>query len=126
MKSSPKAAPLLFLEDSGVAVLLAFCVDALCRHRQSLTILGDHDGSGTNDFPSLLACEFYCIGVNALQRGRIPIGIAGNGVVLAVVVGSVLIIDRLPFRIRPFDSDLDALSDGFVCRRLDLRRRARD
>src|SRR5215470_15690615 len=112
MKSSPKAVTLLFLEDSGVAVLLAFCVDTLCRHRQSLTILGDHDGSGPNDFSRFLACKFYCIGVNALERGRIPIGIAGNEVFLAVVVGCVLIISRLSFRIRAFDGDLDALSDG--------------
>src|SRR5215510_14689683 len=117
MKSSPKAAPLLSIVDQGVADLLTFCVDAFFRKRNSLTILGNHAGSGRDDFPSLFAGGFTCVGVNALPRLRIPIGVAGNGVVLAVVVGSVLKIDRLPFRIRVFDRGLEALSDGFVCQR---------
>jgi hypothetical protein len=109
---APKAATLLFLVDRGAAGLLAFCVDAFCRNRPSLTILGDHVGTGPDDFPRFLAGELHSVGVNAFQRNRIPIGVAGNGVVLAVVVGSVLRIDRLPFL--AFDSDLDALFDGFV------------
>src|SRR5262249_45982819 len=72
-----------------------------------------------------LAGGLQCMRVNALQRYRIQIGVAGNGIVLAVIVGSELTIDWLPFRIRGFDSDLVALSDGFVCHGLALRRRAR-
>src|SRR5262245_29605842 len=45
MKSSPKAPPLLSLEDRGVDEHLAFCFDAFIRKRRSLTILGDHAGS---------------------------------------------------------------------------------
>src|SRR5262245_929504 len=52
--------------------------------RQS--ILGYHAGSGHNDFSRFLAGDLQCIGVNALPRSRIPIRVAGNGVVLAVVV----------------------------------------
>src|SRR5215813_6038568 len=125
MKPSPLSVTLLFLVDYDVADLLAFCVDAFFRKRHSLTILGNHAGSGRDDFPSLFAGGFPCIGVNALPRLRIPIGVAGNGVVLAVVVGSVLKIDRLPFRIRDFDRGLEALSDSFVCHGLTLRQRAR-
>ena len=117
---APNAVTLLLLVDQGVADLLAFF-----RKRHSLTILGDHAGSGPNDFPRFLAGGLIFVGVNALPRNRIPIGVAGNGVVLAVVVGSELTFDRLPFRIRPFDSDLDALSDGFLCQCLALQRRAR-
>src|SRR5215813_9523268 len=112
MKSSPKAVTLLFIVDYGVAELLAFCVDAFFRKRQSLTILGDHDGSGRDDFPRFLAGDLHFVGVNALPRNRIHIGVAGIGVVLAVVVGSGLNIELLPFRVRKFISDLDALSDG--------------
>src|SRR5215813_7101003 len=118
MKSTPKAGTLLFIEDYGVAELLAFYVDAFFRKRNCLTILGDYAGTGRDDFPSLFVGGFHCVGVNALPRSRIPIRGAGNGVVLAVVVRSGLKIDRLAFRIRAFDSDLDALSDGFVCQRL--------
>src|SRR5215475_12093370 len=125
MKSSPKAVTLLFLVEQGVADLLAFCVDDFFCLRLSLTILGDHAGNGPNDFPRFLAGGLTFVGVNALPRSRVPIGVAGNGVVLAVEVGSELTIDRLPFRIRPFDSNLDALSGGFVCQRYALRRRAR-
>src|SRR5215813_13494625 len=120
-----KAVTLLLVVDYGISEFFAFCGDAFFRKRQSLTILGDYAGSGPNDFPRFLAGGLTFVGVNALQRNRIPTGVAGNGVVLAVVVGSKLTIDRLPFRIRPFDSDLDALSGGFVCQCLALRRRAR-
>src|SRR5262249_61660657 len=112
MKSSLKPAPLLFLEDCGVAVLLAFCVDAFFCKRKSLTILGGHAGSGRDDFPSLFAGGFHCVGVNALPRNRIPIWDAGNRIVLAVVVVSVLSIDMHPFRIRDVESALRALSYG--------------
>src|SRR5262245_24082605 len=125
MKLSPKAVTLLFIVDQDVADLLAFCVDAFFRNRPCLAILADHAGSGRDDFPRFLAGDLRFVGVNALPRNRIPIRVASNGVVLAVEVGSGLSIDRLPFRIRDFDSDLDALSDGFVCRHLALRRRAR-
>src|SRR5215510_169337 len=120
MKLSPKAATLLFLEDQGVAALLAFCVSALCRKRQGLTILGYHVGTGHDDFPRFLASELHCMRVNALLRKRIHIGGAGNGVVLAVVVRSGMNFNRLPFRIRDFDSDLETLSDGFMCQRYAL------
>src|SRR5262249_19214180 len=93
MKSSPKAGTLLFLEDPGVAELLAFCVDTFFPLRLSLTILGDHAGIGRDDFPRFLAGGFHCVGVNALKRNRIPIRVAGNGVVLAVVIGSELKIE---------------------------------
>src|SRR5262249_47580155 len=73
-------------------------------------------------FPCFLADGFQCVGVNALPRIRIHIGVAGNRVVLAVVVGSGLKIDRLPFRIRDFGSDLKALSNSFEWRRLGRRR----
>src|SRR5262249_17073561 len=125
IKPSPKAVTLLFLVEQGVADLLAFCSDEFFRKRHSLTILGDYAGNGSNDFPRFLAGGLSFVGVNALPRNRIPTGVAGNGVVLAVVVGSELTIDRLPFRIRPFESNLDALSGGFVCQCLALRRRAR-
>src|SRR5262245_28683328 len=121
----PNAVTLLSLEDPGVAELLAFCVDAFFPLRLSLTILGDHAGIGRDDFSGFLAAGFRCVGVNALKRNRIPIRVAGNGVVLAVVVGSELILESLPFRIRAFGSDLEALSDSFVCQRSALRRRAR-
>ena len=116
---------LLFIVDRGGAGLLAFCVDAFCRNRPSLTILGDYAGTGPDDFPRFLDGELNFVGVNALHRNRIKNGAAGNGVVLAVIVGSKLSIDRIPFRIRAFRSDLDALSDGFECLRLALRRWAR-
>src|SRR5215813_5670673 len=125
MKSSPNAVTLLLIEDQDVADLLAFCVDAFFRKRPSFTILGDYAGGCRDYFPCFLAGGFVCVGVNALPRIRIHIGVAGNGVVLAVEVDSGLKIDRLPFRIRDFGSDLDALSDGFECRRLALWRRAR-
>src|SRR5262245_50547817 len=125
MKSSPKAVTLLFIVDYDVADLLAFCVDAFFRKRPSLAILGDRAGNGRDDFPRFLAGELYFVGVNTLQRSHILIRVAGNGVVLAVEVGSELTIDRLSFCIRAFNSDLVALSDGFVCHRLALRRRAR-
>src|SRR5215813_1484222 len=125
MKPSPKEVTLLSLVDYGVADFLAFSVDAFFRKRQSLTILGDYAGSGRENFPRFLTADLTFVGVNALPRNHVPIGVAGNGVVLAVEVGSELIIDRLPFRIRPFDSNLDALSDSFVCKCLVLRRRAR-
>src|SRR5215475_5505014 len=125
MKLSPKAVTLLFIVDQDVADLLAFCVDAFFRNRPCLAILGDHAGSGRDDFPRFLAGDLRFVGVNALPRNRIPIRVASNGVVLAVEVGSGQSIDRLPFRIRAFDSDLDALSDSFVCHRLALRWRAR-
>src|SRR5215813_5879627 len=125
MKPSPKAVTLLFIVDQGVAELHAFCVDAFFRKRPSLTILGDHAGSGRDDFPRFLVGDLHFVGVNALPRNRIPIRVASNRVVLAVEVASGLSIDRLPFRIRDFYSDLNALSDGFVYRRLALRRRAR-
>src|SRR5262245_46854624 len=121
----PNAVTLLFLEDPGLAELLAFCVDAFFPLRLSLTILGDHADIGRDYFPCFLAVGFRCVGVNAIKRNRIPIRVAGNGVVLAVVVGSELILESLPFRIRAFGSDLEALSDGFVCHRSALRRRAR-
>ena len=117
MKSSPKAVTLLSIVDCGVADLLAFCVNAFFRSRPCLAILGNHAGTGRDDFPSLLAGELYCIGVNVLLRKHIPIGVAGNGVVFAVVVGSGLTIERLSFRIRAFKSGLGALSNGFVCQR---------
>jgi hypothetical protein len=77
-----EATTLLFIVDCGAARLLAFCVDALCRNRPSLTILGDYAGTGPDDFPRFLARKLHCVGVNALQRNRIPIGVAGNGVVV--------------------------------------------
>src|SRR5262249_51835404 len=86
VKSSPKAVTLLFVEDYDVAELHAFCVDAFFRNRHGFTILGDHTGTSRDDFPRLLAGGFRCVGVNALPRLRIPIGVAGNGEVLAVVV----------------------------------------
>src|SRR5215510_14189632 len=125
MKPSPKAMTLLFIVDYDAADLLAFCVDSFIRNRQSLTILGDHAGSGHDDFPRFLLGGLCFVGVNALQRSHIIIRVAGNGVVLAVEVGSELTIDRLPFRVCAFISDLVALSDGFVCQGLALRRRAR-
>src|SRR5215475_11202566 len=125
MKLSPKAVTLLFIVDQDVADLLAFCVDAFFRNRPCLAILGVHTGSGRDDFPRFLAGHLHFVGVIALPHNCIPISVASNGVVLAVEVGSGQSIDRLPFRIRAFDSDLDALSDGFVCRGLALRRRAR-
>src|SRR5262245_21277313 len=105
MQLSPKAVTLLFLEDPGVAELLAFCVDAFFSLRLSLIILGDRAGIGRDDFPRFLAGGFHCVGINALKRNRIPLRVAGNGVVLAVVIGSELILDSLPFRIRGFGSD---------------------
>src|SRR5215813_3770815 len=117
MKSSTKAGTLLFLEDQGVADLFTFCVDPFFPLRRSLTILGDHAGTAHDDFPRFLAGELYCMRINALTRKHIHIGVAGNGVVLAVEVGSGMTIECLPFRIREFDSDLDALADGFECQR---------
>ena len=63
---APKAKTLLFLVDQGVAGLLAFCVDAYCRKRPSLTILGDHGGTAAEDFPRFLEGELHFVGVNAL------------------------------------------------------------
>src|SRR5262249_2628263 len=87
---------LLSIEDQGVTDLLAFCVDAFFRKRPGFTIPGDYAGSARDYFPCFLADGFQCVGVNALPRIRIHIGVAGNRVVLAVVVGSGLKIDRLP------------------------------
>src|SRR5262245_65927498 len=115
MKSSPKAVTLLFIVDQVVADLLAFCVDAIFRKCQSLTILGGHAGTSRDDLPRFLASDLHCIGVNALQRNRIHIGVSGYEVVLAVVVTSELTINRLPFRIRAFSIELDDLSDSLLC-----------
>src|SRR5262245_35886845 len=120
-----KTMTLLIVVDCGISEFLASCVDAFFRKRQSLTILGDYASSGRDYFPRFLAGGLYCVGVNALPSNRIHTGGAGNGVVLAVVVGSELNIDLLPFRIHHFDSGLSALSDGFKCHGLALQRRAR-
>ena len=109
--AAPRAtSTLLLLIDADVVDLLPFCVDAFCREGPSLAILGDHVGTGLNDFPSFLAGELHGVGVNALQRGSVPIRAAGNRIVLAVVVGGVLNSGGLPLGIRPCGSDLDALS----------------
>src|SRR6478672_7464829 len=101
---------LLFVHDDAID-RLAFGVRTLGRRGPALAIGGNRDGLVDDDFSAPLGRDVVRVRIDSFDRGHVTVGaVAGDRVVLAVVLGTDRPLIRRPFRRGHLGGELDPVA----------------
>src|SRR5262249_38737023 len=112
---SPTAvAALLLVVDGGAGELFAVSAGAVEYSCACFAVRGDGDFSVDIDLVALLVLESYGVGVHLLVGAHVGVGVAGNGVLLAIEFAGPLAVGWFAVGAGAVNGDLDAVARGFV------------